>query len=52
MDARNLAMRDEDIWSHSHRMYLLGNNSVKFPWFVPKDFPFNSVDSEDQDKLL
>lgn len=52
MNPRNLAMRDEDIWSHSHRMYLLGDNSVKFPWFVSKDFPFNSLDTEDQDKLL
>ena len=24
----NLKMRDSEIWSHSHRMYLIGENSI------------------------
>ena len=34
----SLHMRDSDIWSHTHRMYLIGENSIHFPWFMPKDF--------------
>ena len=44
---RDLAMRDEDIWSHTHRMYLLGDNSIKFPWYLPKDFPSRVLNPED-----
>ena len=49
---RKLGMKDEDIWSHTHRMYLLGDNSIKFPWFLPKDFPNRALDPEDQEKLI
>ena len=52
VDPRNLAMRDEDIWSHTHRTYLLGDNSIKFPWFIPKDFPNRALNPDDQTKLL
>ena len=47
-----MAMRDEDIWSHTHRMYLVGDNSIKHPWYLPKDFPNSALDTQDRDKLL
>ena len=49
---RNLRMQDSDIWSHAHRMYLLGENSVHFPWYVPKDFPARALNPENKDKLI
>jgi len=45
-------MKDEEIWSHTHRMYLLGENSIKFPWFLPEDFPNRVLNPEDQEKLV
>ena len=45
-------MNDSDIWSHSHRMYLIGENSISFPWFMPKDFPSRALNPENQDKLI
>lgn len=52
VNPRDLAMRDEDIWSHTHRMYVLGDNSIKFPWYLPADFPNNALNPDDQSKLL
>ena len=48
----DLAMRDEDIWSHTHRMYLLGDNSILNPWYLPSDFPNQALNPDDQTKLL
>ena len=45
-------MNDSDIWSHSHRMYLIGENSINFPWYVPKDFPSRALNPENKDKLI
>lgn len=39
IDDSNLAMQDSDIYSHAYRMYLIGENSITFPWFITKDFP-------------
>lgn len=33
-------------------MYLMGDNSVKFPWQLPKDFPKDALSEEDTAKLL
>lgn len=49
---RNLEMHDSDIWSHSHRMYLIGENSINFPWYMPKDFPSRALSPENKDKLI
>jgi hypothetical protein len=49
---RNLKMNDSDIWSHSHRMYLIGENSINYPWYVPKDFPSRALDPANKDKLI
>ena len=48
----NLGMNDSDIWSHSHRMYLIGENSINFPWYIPKDFPSRALDPENKDKMI
>lgn len=48
----NLGMQDSDIWSHSHRMYLIGENSINFPWFIAKDFPLHALEPLDKDKFL
>lgn len=39
----SMHMRDSDIWSHTHRMYLIGENSVSYPWFFTRDFPANAL---------
>lgn len=39
----SLHMRDSDIWSHTHRMYFIGENSISYPWFLTKDFPANAL---------
>lgn len=49
---RNLKMNDSDIWSHTHRMYLIGENSINFPWYMPKDFPSRALNPENKDKLI
>lgn len=49
---KNLKMQDSDIWSHTHRMYLLGENSISFPWFIPKDFPVRALSATHKDKLI
>lgn len=48
----SLHMRDSDIWSHTHRMYLIGENSIHFPWFMPKDFQANSLSEPSKEKLI
>jgi len=48
----NLGMQDSDIWSHSHRMYLIGENSINFPWYITKDFPNRALDGENKEKFL
>jgi len=40
------------IWCHSHRMYLIGSNSIKNPWFIPKDFPRDALDKTHREKFL
>ena len=49
---RHLSMLDSDIYSHTHRMYLIGENSVSFPWYIPKDFPNRALDPENKDKMI
>ena len=49
---RKLNMVDSDIWSHTHRMYLIGENSISFPWYIPKDFPNRALDPENKDKMI
>jgi hypothetical protein len=33
-------------------MYLIGENSISFPWWIPKDFPNKALEPEDREKLL
>lgn len=47
-----LHMRDGDIWSHTHRMYMIGENSVSYPWFLTRDFPTNALNEHGKQKLL
>jgi hypothetical protein len=39
----SMHMRDCDIWGHTYRMYLIGENSISYPWYLPKDFPENAL---------
>jgi hypothetical protein len=48
----NLNLKDIDIFNHSYRMYLLGENSISFPWYMPKDFPVDCLDEIPKDRLL
>lgn len=45
-------MRDANIWCHTHRMYIIGFNSIRFPWFIPKDFPRDALKKQDREKFL
>jgi hypothetical protein len=45
-------MKDSDIWSHSYRMYLIGENSISYPWYMPKNFPSDALDNMPKDTLL
>ena len=33
-------------------MYLLGDNSIRNPWYLPSDFPNRALNPEDKDKLF
>jgi hypothetical protein len=33
-------------------MYLIGFNSVKYPWFIAKDFPRDALSKADREKFL
>ena len=33
-------------------MYLIGFNSIKYPWFIPKDFPRDALNKQYREKLL
>jgi hypothetical protein len=33
-------------------MYLIGFNSIRYPWFLPKDFPRDALKKQDREKLL
>jgi len=48
----DLSMRDATIWCHTHRMYLIGFNSIRFPWFIPKDFPKDALKKQDREKFV
>ena len=42
----NIEMKDKDLWHHTHRLYLIGYNSIKFPWTITKDIPKNALNDE------
>ena len=48
----DMSMNDADVWSHTHRMYLIGSNSIKYPWFIPKDFPRDALKKEHRETFL
>lgn len=33
-------------------MYLIGFNSIRFPWAIPKDFPRDALKKQDREKLI
>ena len=33
-------------------MYLIGSNSIRFPWFIPKDFPRDALIKQDREKFI
>ena len=45
-------MKDADIMSHNYRMYLIGENSISYPWYIPKDFPSEPLDPIPKDRFL
>ena len=52
LGSNELQMRDEEIWCHEHRMYLIGDNSINFPWYLSNDFTARSLEPEDRSKLM
>ena len=51
-ELNEFGMNDDCVWSHTHRMYLIGQNNIRFPWFIPKDFPRDALKKQDREKLL
>ena len=45
-------IRDCEIWGHTHRMYLLGTGSCKYPWQVPMDIPESSLHKVTMSRFL
>jgi hypothetical protein len=33
-------------------MYLIGENSISYPWYCAKDFPNNALTEQNKEKLL
>ena len=48
----SIGLVDSDIASHTHRMYLIGENSIHFPWFIPKDFPCKALGPDLQESFF
>lgn len=48
----DFSMKDNLIWYHSYRTYLVGENSIKYPWVIPKDFPSDALSVENMKHLL
>jgi len=40
------------MWSHVHRTYLVGNNSINSPWIIPKDFPTDALDEVNMKRFI
>jgi hypothetical protein len=47
-----LQLKDTDIWAHSYRMYLIGDNSIHYPWYIAKDFPKAALADQAKTKFL
>jgi len=33
-------------------MYLIGENSIDFPWYMPKDFPQDALTGDQKENFL
>jgi len=33
-------------------MYLIGENSISYPWYMTKDFPIDALQDVPKDRLL
>jgi hypothetical protein len=33
-------------------MYIIGSNTIRYPWFIPKDFPRDALKKQDREKLI
>ncbi|CDW79197.1 UNKNOWN [Stylonychia lemnae] len=47
----SIETQEKDLWYHSYRLYLLGFNTIKFPWILTKDMPQNIISEENFKKL-
>ena len=47
----DFSINEQCIWSHTHRMYLIGTNSISHPWIIPKDFPVDALSEVHKDRL-
>lgn len=51
-EEKDFELKDNEIWSHSERMYLIGNNTIRNPWIVPKDFSHSALDDPNKATFL
>jgi hypothetical protein len=49
---KDFSLNDRTIWSHTYRMYLVGQNTDYFPWIIPKDFPKDVLAKQDRERFL
>jgi hypothetical protein len=50
--AKRFDLRDKEIFHHTDRMYLIGNNSIRNPWVIPKDFSRAALAEEDRQTFI
>ena len=43
---------DECMWSHVHRSYLVGCNTIGNPWIIAKDFPTDVLPEADMQRFI
>lgn len=48
----DFGLKDQEIWYHTHRMYLTGNNTPSNPWKITKEFPADSLDTIELKKFI
>jgi len=52
MGESEIHMKDTDVFNHTYRMYLIGSNSISYPWYMPQNFPNDALSTTNRDRLL
>jgi len=52
MVKQDVELKDANMYYHLHRIYLIGDNTITFPWGLPEDFPSGRVFKEDEARIM